>query len=161
MPKRPFFILFTTALCNQCVWAIYSYRLTHWLYVNNYILISQFIYLISKWITCIDIQPSAQLGEKINLTHGIGIVIGDKVRIGNDVTIMQQVTIGTQHIKNFYTENDVPIIEDRVTLGTGSKILGGIRIGSGSVIGANAVVTVDIPPNSVAVGVPAKVIKTL
>jgi serine O-acetyltransferase len=148
------------ASVNQCYWAVRAYRLSHFLHKRKIFVLSEFIYLLSKWITCVDIQPSAQIGEKINITHGLGIVIGDKVRIKDNVTIMQQVTIGTSRLKSVYSESDVPEIGNNVILGTGSKILGGITIGDGCIVGANSVVTKSFPDYSMIAGVPARLIKT-
>ena len=145
-----------TYIFDQCFWAIKIYRLTHWLYKHGLKRLARVIHLLSRWVTNIDIYPSATLGENIQIIHGLGIVIGDKVRIGNRVTILQQVTVGATHIKTHYTENDIPTIEDDVILGAGSKILGGIVIGSKSFVGANAVVINNVPPDSIAVGVPAR-----
>jgi serine O-acetyltransferase len=142
---------------NQVFWALFAYRISHFLYVQNYRPIANLIWLISRWITNIDICPSAKIGKEIKIYHAFGIVIGQKVRIGDRVTILQQVTVGASHLLDTFTENDVPTIENDVVLGAGSKILGGITVGKNSIIGANAVVLKDIPANSIAVGVPAKI----
>ena len=148
-----------TLIFNQCFWAIKVHKLTNWLYIRELKRLAIVIHLLSRWITNIDIYPSATLGADIKIIHGFGIVIGDKVRIGNRVTILQQVTVGAAHIKTHYTENDIPTIENDVVLGAGSKILGGIVVGSHSIVGANAVVINDVPSDSIAVGVPARVFK--
>lgn len=145
---------------NQCYWAIRSYRLSHFLHKKEMFVLSRFVHLLSRWITCVDIQPSARIGEKIDITHGLGIVIGDKVTIKDNVIIMQQVTIGASRLKAVYLESDVPEIGNNVILGTGSKILGGITIGDGCIVGANSVVTKSFPDYSMIAGVPAKLIKT-
>ena len=102
------------------------------------------------------ISPQVELGKGSRLGYeGLGIVIHSKVVIGRDCLISQGVTIGGTSKKT-----EVPILGDRVYVGAGAKILGPIKIGEGSVIGANAVVLRDVPPRTVVAGVPARVIKT-
>jgi serine O-acetyltransferase len=113
---------------------------------------------ISRWLTTVEIRPSAMIGDNVRIPHPNGIVIGDLVCIESDVTILQQVTIGAAYIKAEYTTSDVPRICSRSTLGAGSKILGGITVGTGAVIGANAVVLCNVPAGHTAVGIPARVI---
>lgn len=145
-------------IIDQGFWAIKTYRVSHWLYQNNLKRVAVSIQMLSRWITNIDIHPSAVLGTDINIPHGLGIVIGQKVLIGNKVTILQHVTIGAKYVKNTYTEADMPIVEDNVLLGAGSRILGGVKIGSHSIVGANSVVLQDVPQRTVAVGIPARII---
>ena len=103
------------------------------------------------------IGMGAKFGKNVwLLSGGIGVVINHKAVIGNNVVIHQNVTIGDDG-----KSLDAPIIEDNCKISAGAIVIGGIRVGKNSVIGANAVVNKDIPPNSVAVGVPAKVIKQL
>ena len=104
--------------------------------------------------------PYIGIGAKIGkgvwlLSGGIGVVINSRAVIGDNVVIRQNVSIGDDG-----KSLDAPIIEDNCNIGAGAVIIGGIKIGKNSTIGANAVVTKDIPPNSIAVGIPAKVIKT-
>ena len=98
------------------------------------------------------ISPDVKIGENLHLMHHLGVVIGSGVKIGNNCIIYQQVTLGK-------SKNAFPIINDNVTIYTGAKVLGGVTIGANSIIGANSVVLTDIPKNSIAVGVPARVIK--
>jgi serine O-acetyltransferase len=106
-------------------------------------------------ICCCEISPFAEIGEHCDLVHFIGVVIGAKVKIGNGVCIFQGVTLGKTG-----RDNGVPTIEDNVCIGAGAKILGAITIGKGSVIGANSVVTKDVPPKSLVVGIPGRIIKS-
>lgn len=101
-----------------------------------------------------EITPSQSISDKIILFHPYGIVINGKSKIADGVVIRQQVTIGN---KGFGKDKELcPIIEQDVEIGAGAKIIGGITIGEGSKIGANAVVTKSFPKNSVIVGIPAK-----
>lgn len=115
--------------------------------------------LLQKWceVFCgIKLSYTVKVGRRVCLEHFGGMVLGAR-SIGNDVTIRQNTTMG---IKSSEDINAKPIIEDHVDIGAGAVIVGNITVGHNSIIGANAVVLTDIPPNSVAVGVPAKVIGT-
>jgi len=104
---------------------------------------------------CLDISYKTSIGKGLRLPHPMGIVIHGKASLGDYCTIMQQVTIGNRSEKS---KNDLPVIESNVYIGAGAKILGSCTLGTGCVIGANAVVIHDIPEHSVAAGVPARII---
>jgi len=104
-------------------------------------------------LTQSDIRPEASLGRNLMLPHPNGVVIHEDSVIGDDCMIMQQVTIG------MIGEDQVPKIGNRVYIGAGAKIIGKVSVGDDSRIGANAVVTKDVPPFCTAVGVPARIIK--
>ena len=108
-------------------------------------------YKILKKYNCI-IAPNAEIGENLKLPHPMGVIIGLDAKIGKNCTIYQQVTIGQKN-------EMFPTIGDNVTIYAGAKILGNIKIGNNVVIGANAVVIQDVPDNSTAVGVPARIIE--
>lgn len=99
------------------------------------------------------IGRGADFGPGLVLVHSLGVVINTGVKGGRNVVIEHQVTIGAE-------KGLVPVIGDNVFIGAGAKILGGVTIGSGARIGANAVVLDDVPPNATAVGIPARVVKT-
>lgn len=114
-------------------------------------------YLRNKQITkrnC-HISYNAKIDKTIKFPHPIGIVIGDDVVIGKNVKIWQQVTLGS-HGKSTQIF-DYPIIKEDVKIYAGAKIIGGETIGKGAIIGANAVVFIDVPPGKTAVGIPAKI----
>jgi len=100
----------------------------------------------------IEIGKDVQLGHGVYFVHSVGTVIGGNAQIGDRVTLMGSNTVGTNK------DDGYPVIEDDVVIGAGARILGPVRIGARSVIGANAVVREDVPPDSVAVGIPAKVV---
>jgi serine O-acetyltransferase len=104
----------------------------------------------------VDILPRAEIGGGCVIAHGIGLVIGGRTVIGEDCTLLHGVTLGEVR----FDELDCPRVGDRVTLGAGVIVLGGITIGDDAVIGAGAVVLADIPPGAAAAGVPARVIRT-
>ena len=106
------------------------------------------------------ISLKTKIGDGLSFPHATGIVLGEKVEIGENVTIYQQVTIGGQNIGDTKSEN-YPVIEDNVILYSGCKILGPVKVGRGSIIGANSVVTKNVEEYSVYAGVPSRKIKDL
>jgi serine O-acetyltransferase len=103
------------------------------------------------------ISFSATLGHQIRFPHPLGIVIGEGAEVKDNATIFQQVTLGSHGQEGKKTA--YPVVEANATLYTGAKIIGGVRIGKGAVVGANAVVTIDVPDEATAVGIPARIIK--
>src|SRR5699024_7695558 len=109
-----------------------------------------------------EISPQAQLSKTVTISHGIGTVIGGGCKIGENVLIRQNVTLGQKGTGNPILNSKVhPTVQDNVVIGAGTCILGGIIIGKNSIIGANSVVTKDVPPNTVWAGVPAKQISVI
>jgi len=135
--------------------AMFFHRIAHFLYEQKIPFLPRFFSELSRWITGIDIHPGAVIGEGCVIDHGMGVVIGETAIIGNDVLIFQGVTLGGN--KNTQSKRH-PTIEDNVMIGAGSKVLGNITIGKNSMVGANSVVTKDVPPDSVVAGIPAKII---
>jgi serine O-acetyltransferase len=104
----------------------------------------------------VDILPGADIGGGCVIAHGVGIVIGGYSVIGEDCTILQGVTLGEVR----FDSTDYPRVGDRVILGAGAKLLGGITVGDDAVVGAGSVVLEDVPAGGVAVGVPARILQT-
>ncbi len=138
------------------IWALFFYRHAHWLYQKGLRFLPRFISGLGQFLTTIDIHPAAQIGRRVFIDHGVGIVIGETAIIGNDVLIYQQVTLGGVSLAKGKRH---PTIEDHVVIGAGAKILGNITIGHHSKVGANSVVVKDVPPDSTAIGIPALVIQ--
>ena len=136
--------------------AVRSYRKAHWLHEHGCKFLARMISQRSRRVTGIEIHPGAKIGKRLVIDHGMGIVIGETSEVGDDCLIYHGVTLGG-------TGKDVgkrhPTIGDNVLIGTGAKVLGPITIGSNSRVAANSVVLTDIPEDSTAVGVPAKVVK--
>lgn len=112
---------------------------------------------ITREITGIEIHPGAKIGKDFFIDHGSGVVIGETAEIGDNVTIYQGVVLGgttTDPVKRH------PTLGNNIVVGTGAKLLGPITIGDNVKIGANSVVVGDVPPNSVVVGVPGRIIST-
>jgi len=137
------------------VWAIANYRIANWLYRKGFRLLARMWMGISQIFTNIDIHPAATIGRRVFIDHGIGVVIGETAIIGDDVTIYQGVTLGGVSLSSGKRH---PTIENGVVIGAGAKILGDITIGHNSKIGANSVVIKSVPPESTAVGIPARVV---
>jgi len=131
--------------------ALLAYRVAHALQLAGVPLLPRVIAMLTRALTGIEIHPAAQIAAGLFIDHGAGVVIGETVEIGNDVTLYQGVTLGGT---GFATGKRHPTIEDNVTIGSGAKLLGPITIGHGAKIGANSVVITDVPPNSTVVGNP-------
>lgn len=136
--------------------AIRLHRLANWFYNKKMFFLARWVSQRASRKTGIEIHPAAQIGKRFFIDHGTGVVIGETAIIGDDVTIYQGVTLGG-------TGKDVgkrhPTIGNNVMIGSGAKVLGPLNIGDNSRIAAGAVVLSDIPSNSTAVGVPARVVK--
>jgi serine O-acetyltransferase len=138
-------------LCYAGLHAIWDHRIAHWLWNHNLKLLARLFSQWSRYITGIEIHPGAVIGRRFFIDHGMGVVIGETAEIGDDVTMYHGVTLGGV---STHKGKRHPTIGDGVVIGAGAKILGAIEIGSGSRVGANAVVVDEIPPDSVVVGVP-------
>lgn len=148
-------------LARQGLWVMAVYRFGRWRYgINNrwlrmpFSFVYRILKLLSQILTGIDLPCEVTVGRRLLIEHFGGIVISGDTVLGDDVIIRNGVTIGLKR----YGERGAPVIGNRVDIGTGAKVLGAITIGDDVAIGANAVVLTDVPPNSLAVGVPARII---
>ncbi len=135
--------------------ALVHYRLAHKLHLKGFKILARILMGFTQWITNIDIHPACKIGHRVFIDHGIGVVIGETAEVGNEVTIYQGVSLGGVSLEKTKRH---PTIEDNVVIGAGAKVLGNITIGANSKIGANSVVITSVPPNSTAVGIPAKAV---
>ena len=143
-------------LCYPGLHAVWMYRVSHIFYNYKLYLIARIINYISRMFTGVDIHPGAKIGKRLFIDHGQGVVIGETAVVGDNVVMFHGATLGG-------TGKDKgkrhPTIGNNVVIGCGAKVLGNIVIGDNAKIGANAVVLKDVPANSTAVGIPAKVVK--
>lgn len=136
--------------------ALLAYRLAHVLGKWRIPVFPRVISQVARWVTGVEIHPSAKIGEGFFIDHGMGVVIGETAEIGNHVTLFQGVTLGGTGKERGKRH---PTLGNHVVVGAGAKILGGIRIGDNVKVGANAVVLRSVPPNSTVVGNPGRIIK--
>lgn len=132
--------------------AIWSHRIAHALWQKNLKGPARILAQFTRFLTGVEIHPGATIGRRFFIDHGMGIVIGETAEIGDGVMLYHGVTLGGQVLTQTKRH---PTVEDDVVIGAGAKVLGPITIGKGSAIGANAVVTKDVPANHIAVGIPA------
>lgn len=137
------------------VWALGFHRVAHALYRRRLYFAARLVNHFSRMLTAIDIHPGAQIGRNFFIDHGF-TVIGETAVIGDDVTIYQCVTLGGTDPANGIAGKRHPTISDGAIIGSGAQVLGPIVVGSRSRIGANAVVTRDVPEGAIMVGIPAK-----
>jgi serine O-acetyltransferase len=142
-------------LCYPGLYAVWGYRVSHWLWAHGLKVLGRYVSQVVRWFTGIEIHPGARIGPGLFIDHGMGVVIGETAELGEEVTLYHTVTLGGTSL---HKGKRHPTLGDRVTVGAGAKILGPIMIGSDSRVGANAVVVKSAPPNSVIVGVPGQVI---
>ena len=140
--------------------AVFFHRIANFFSTAKFDLIARIISQLSRFLTGIEIHPKAKIGKNLFIDHGMGVVIGETSEIGDNVTIYHMATLGG--IAPSINSNDQrnikrhPTIGDEVVIGSGAQVLGPITVGRCAKIGANAVVTKDVPEKAVMVGIPAK-----
>ena len=150
------------AIFYQSLWAILFHRLAHAIYNAHVPVLPRLISQFARWVTGgIEIHPGAQIGKRFFIDHGAGVVIGETAVIGDNVMLYHQVTLGATgwwRPSPGRKQKRHPTIEDDVTIGVGTAILGSITIGHGSRIGGMALVLESVPPNSVVASKPAELL---
>ncbi len=136
--------------------AIWAHRIAHPLYRRGWFTAARMISQVSRFMTGIEIHPGAQIGERLFIDHGMGVVIGETCEIGDDVVIYQGVTLGGTGKEKGKRH---PTIGNNVVIGSGAKVLGSFQVGEFSNIGSNAVVLREVPTNCTVVGNPGRVVK--
>jgi len=142
------------AVSYQGVHAVWHYRAAHWLWTHGFKTYGRLWSQYARRRTGIEIHPGAQLGRRLFIDHGMGVVVGETAIIGNDVLLFHGVTLGGTTMSPGKRH---PTVGDRVVIGAGAKVLGPVHIGSDARIGANAVVVKDVPDGATAIGIPAVV----
>ena len=144
--------------------AVFFHRIANFFAIAKFDLIARVISQFSRFLTGIEIHPKAKIGKNLFIDHGMGVVIGETSNIGDNVTIYQMVTLGgISPSINSDDQREIkrhPTLKDNVVVGSGAQVLGPITVGKNAKIGANAVVTKDVPENGVMVGIPAKNVGT-
>ena len=138
------------------VHAILAYRVSHKLYLSKHYFPARAVSQLARFVTGIEIHPGATIGKNFFIDHGAGVVIGETAEIGDNCTLYQGVTLGGTGKD---TGKRHPTLGNNVMVGAGAKVLGPFRIGDNSKIAAGAVVLEEIPPDSTAVGIPARVVR--
>ena len=151
---RNYFEILTT---YPGVHALILHRFAHFLWSIKLKLIARIFSHLARILTGIEIHPGAQIGRRFFIDHGMGVVIGETAIIGDDCTLYHGVTLGGTTWKKGKRH---PTLKDNVVIGAGAKVLGPITLGNNSKVGSNAVVVTDIPNDSTAVGIPAKIIES-
>jgi serine O-acetyltransferase len=137
------------------VWALGFHRVAHWLFGGELYFLARLVNHIGRWLTAIDIHPGAKIGKNFFIDHGF-TVIGETAEIGDNVTIYQCVTLGGTNPTNGVGGKRHPTLEDNVIIGSGAQVIGPITVGARARIGANAVVTDDVPEGATMVGLKAR-----
>ena len=144
--------------------AVLFHQIAHFFSVAKFELIARIISQSSRFLTGIEIHPKSKIGKNLFIDHGMGVVIGETSEIGDNVTIYHSVTLGgISPSIDSDSQRDVkrhPTLKNNVVVGSGAQVLGPIVVGENAKIGANAVVTKDVPENAVMVGIPAKNVGT-
>ena len=141
-------------LCYPGVHALAFHRVAHAVWRRGWTIPARFLSHVARFLTGIEIHPAAKLGPGLFIDHGMGVVIGETAEVGENVTLLQGVTLGGTSRKR---EKRHPTLGNNVVVGAGAKIIGAFKIGDGSRIGAGSVVVREVPTNSVVVGVPGRV----
>jgi serine O-acetyltransferase len=141
-------------LCYPGVHALACHRLSYRLWARGWRTIARLVSHVARFLTGIEIHPAAKLGGGLFIDHGMGVVIGETAEVGENVTLLQGVTLGGTSLKR---EKRHPTLGNNVVVGAGASVLGALTIGDNSRIGAGSVVVRDVPANAVVVGVPGRV----
>jgi serine O-acetyltransferase len=142
-------------LCYSGLHALWFYRFDHWLWTHGLRTSARFLSQFARWLTGIEIHPGAEIGTRLFIDHGMGVVIGETTIIGHEVTVYQGVTLGGTGKEQGKRH---PTIGNGVVIGAGARVLGNIEIGHNSRIGAGSVVLRSVPDDSTVVGVPGHII---
>ncbi len=144
------------AITQPGIQAITIYRAQAAVEATKYWRLSWLLYRLNLLVTGAEFGPGCVVGPGLVMHHPIGVIVGSDVRLGRDCTLLSRVTLGARNVTTGAAGTSMPTVADRVVIGTGAVVIGGVQIGEGARVGANAVVLCDVPPGMVAVGVPAR-----
>lgn len=142
-------------LCYPGLHAIWLHRIAHHFYNKGWVVLPRMLNTFSRFLTGIDIHPCAKLGPGLFIDHGMGLVIGETAELGSNVTLYQGVTLGGTGKEKGKRH---PTIGNNVVISSGAKVLGSFTVGDNSKIGSGSVVLKEVPPNSVVVGIPGRIV---
>ncbi|KAB2897498.1 MAG: serine O-acetyltransferase [Burkholderiaceae bacterium] len=142
--------------CYPGLHAIWLQRPAHWCWTHGFKWLGRFISHCGRWFTGIEIHPGAEIGERVFIDHGMGVVIGETAVVGDGCTIYHGVTLGGTSLYKGAKRH--PTLGKDVVVSAGAKVLGGFEVGDGAKIGSNAVVIKPVPAGATAVGIPARII---
>jgi serine O-acetyltransferase len=153
---------FEVILCYPGFHTVMAHRVASWLWRHGWRVSARLVSQISRFFTGIEVHPAARIGKRFFVDHGMGVVVGETAVIGDDVTLYHDVTLGgvspAVDSESQRSQKRHPTLEDGVIVGSGAQILGPITVGKGARVGANSVVTKNVPEGVTVVGVPGRVI---
>jgi serine O-acetyltransferase len=144
--------------CYPGLHAIYIHKLAHWFWTHELKWFGRFTSHLGRWLTGIEIHPGAEVGRRVFIDHGMGVVIGETAVVGDECTIYQGVTLGGTSL--YRGEKRHPTLGEGVMVAAGAKVLGGFTVGAGARIGSNAVVVKEVPPGATVVGIPGRIVES-
>ena len=145
-------------LCYPGLHAIWFHRIAHFLYEEGWYTTARLVSHFNRWFTGIEIQPGAEIGRRLFIDHGMGVVIGETSEIGDDCLIYKGVVLGGTTLER---KKRHPTLGNRVIIGSNSTVLGAIAIGDGARIGSGSVVVKSVPAGATVVGVPGRIVESL
>ena len=140
-------------LCYSGMHALWAHRFSHWLWRRNRPLLARLFSQVVRWATGVEIHPGAQIGRRVTIDHGMGVVIGETAIVGDDVHLYHGVTLGGASNRPIKRH---PTVEDDVHIDANATLLGDITIGEGAAVGAGSVVTSSVAAGATVAGVPAE-----
>jgi serine O-acetyltransferase len=145
-------------LCYPGLHAIWFHRIAHFLYKKKWYTTARLVSHFTRWFTGIEIHPGAEIGRRLFIDHGMGVVIGETTEIGDDCLIYKGVVMGGTTLEK---KKRHPTLGNRVIVGSNSTVLGAITIGDGARIGSGSVVVKPVPPGATVVGVPGRIVESI
>lgn len=143
-------------LCYPGLHALWLYRIAHWFYLRRMYTSARIISHISRWFTGIEIHPGAEIGRRVFIDHGMGIVVGETSIVGDGCLLYKGVVLGGTTLEK---KKRHPTLGRNVVVGTNACLLGAITVGDGARIGANSVIVRDVPPGATVVGIPGRIVE--